>query len=207
MLYGVLKTSSNTGLDSELAYIFATPLSILSNQPVFKSDSISGIRKVASRNVQRWEIEATVVPTNNDAGFAAHSIKNGFDKIIYIRMPQIYRSVNSMTTPGMSLTLQNNIFINDNIISFAGLSGQLALGEMITFNGDPKVYMVVDTGSNGINAEIYPRVRKNIAAGTTISYGGNVVLRARYDDSVSIGIRYEDGILMSPGSYKFIEAL
>ena len=67
IMYGVLKSSVNTGADDELASVFSTPLSINSNQPEFSSDTLSLNRVVSSQGVQRWEIEAEIMPVDNTA--------------------------------------------------------------------------------------------------------------------------------------------
>ena len=69
MLYGILKDSTNTGLDSQLQCIFNAPLSVISNQPAYVQDMMSLKRVVGSQNVQRWEIEANIQPTNDSANF------------------------------------------------------------------------------------------------------------------------------------------
>jgi hypothetical protein len=206
-MYGVLRNSTNTGLDSELAYVFATPLVIRSNQPALISDTMSLKRKVNSQNVQRWEIETDIVPSNdNDASsFLIHSVKNGFTEVFNIRMPQVY-SKNKINQE-LALSLSDTKLIGSNTINISGLSNVDLTGQFITFAGDTKVYLITSKGTNGANIEIMPRLLKSFASQTSITYGDKTILKARYDSDVQLGVTYIDGILASPGTIRFIEAL
>jgi len=100
-----------------------------------------------------------------------------------------------------------------------------AIGEFISFStnavnqstpsGDTKVYVIIDPGTIHIegsyqwaeNIEIYPALLKPVINGTIINYGKNVTMRAKYDTDNHFGIRYQDGILVDNGTYKFVEAL
>ena len=80
-------------LDNSGALItrFVAPMEVRSNQPVFVSDTISLKRQVVSQGVQRWEITTNVEPSNYSADLLIHSVTNGYDQVIDIRMPQVFR--------------------------------------------------------------------------------------------------------------------
>jgi len=102
--YGILKSSTNTGQDSELRITFAAPLKVISNQPAFVSDAVSLKRVAVSQNVQRWEIETNLEVTNSSGASIAHSILMGYTGVFYVRMPQVYRP-DAMRTQGSSFTV------------------------------------------------------------------------------------------------------
>lgn len=204
-MYGVLKSSTNTGLDSELQYIFATPLSIKSNQPAFISDTMSLKRKVNSQKVQRWEISAEIVPTNDSPNFLVHSVVNGYTDIFYIRMPQVY-SPNKLPQ-NLDLRMSATKLAGTNSINLTGAGTIDLTGQFISFSGNSKVYLIVSKGVNGVGVGITPPLLSNIATTTIILSGDNVTMRARYDEDTQLGITYVDGIMSSPGTINFIEAL
>jgi hypothetical protein len=199
---------TNTGLDSEISVGFSTPLSIVSNQPAFISDTLSLRRIVNAQNVQRWEIEANMVPSSGSPSFLTHSVMNGYATTIYIRMPQIYRPANDGTFEGLTITTNGPFSRGAKTINLLGMSGhEIATGEFITFSGDTKVYLVTDGGSGGVGVGIFPGLISAKSSGTSVKYGSKVTLSARYDSSTALGIRYSDGVLSDPGSTKFVEAL
>lgn len=178
MKYGILASSTNTGIDSEIICGFVAPLSIVSNQPAYVQDMMNLKRRASSQNVQRWEIEANIEPTVGSVDFAVHSIDNGYDGVFYIRMPQIY---------GLTLTAAARTVVGINAagVDTIGISGNLNKGEFIQFTGDTKVYLVK---VGGTTITISPPLLKATTAGQSIITGGNVTMSARYDSDVRIGI-------------------
>lgn len=197
MKYGILASSINTGLDSQIICGFVAPLSVISNQPAYVQDMVNLKRRASSQNVQRWEIEANIEPTVGSTDFAVHSVDKGYSEVFYVRMPQIY---------GLTLTTDARTVIDINAVGVdtITLSGSVNKGEFIQFTGDSKVYLVKSGGST-IN--IKPALLKATTAGQAVVTGGNVTMSAYYDSTVKLGLTYIDGILSDPGSLKFIEAL
>jgi hypothetical protein len=205
-MYGVLKSATNTGLDSELQYIFSTPLSIVSNQPAYISDTLSLKRKTNSQKVQRWEISAEIVPTNNSSSFLVHSVAKGFTEVFYLRMPQVYSPTKISQT--LSLTLTNSALSGSTTINISGSSGVDLTGQFINFTGNSKVYLITSNGNGlGNGLAISPPLLTNISATTAIISGDKVTMQARYNEDTQLGITYIDGVLASQGNVSFIEAL
>lgn len=209
-LAGILKSSINTGLDSELSYIFATPTTIISNSPVSASDSLNLRRVVSSHRAQRWEIETKVFPSDNDPNYLVNSVLAGYNKLVYIRMPQVLRREKRKTVPTITLSTQANA--GSEFITFSG--GTLLVGEFIQLGSidpnnpaDParKVYLVTATSGGG--ATISPPLNSTKPAGMEVKYDNKVTFVARYDTNSLLGITYVDGVLQDPGTVKFIEAL
>jgi hypothetical protein len=186
---------------------FVTPMSVISNQPVFVADTLSLKRQVLSQGVQRWEIITNVEPSNTSADFLLHSVTNGFDKVFDIQMPQVYRRAGNTNTVSLLRTNEemlpnsNNIIVNSN--------GVLNKGEFIKFSNHDKVYLVLNTitAGNDITLNIFPNLIKPVPINTIILTGKDVILKARYDTATTIGISYIDGILSDPGTVGFTEAL
>lgn len=218
-MYGILKSITNTGSDAELVAMFSTPLSINSNQPSYSQDTLGLKRRTSVTSAHRWEIEAEIAPTNDSAAMMVHSVKANVGATVYIRMPQVYYgNVNtSKNTPvgtkfssPPTLTTASNYAIGATTISLLGLtSHDVAEGEFIQFVGDPKVYLVVTAavGNRGSGLTILPGLRKAVSTGTTCEYGQRVTMSAKYDKDSMFGIKYSDGVLSSPGTYRFIESL
>lgn len=204
MKYGILKPGLNTGSDDEIQCGFVAPLSVISNQPSYAQDTMNLTRKASSQNVQRWEIEANLEPTNNSANFMLHSIENGHDGIFHVRMPQIANLGAADLTDALThLSAVAKAYI-------VTLSGEYDLipGEYIQFENHSKVYIVTAfTKAGTTTVSVRPRLHKAVPAGTAVRNGGNVTMHARYDSSVRLGITYIDGVLSDPGSVKLIEAL
>jgi hypothetical protein len=186
---------------------FAAPMSVLSNQPAFVSDTLSLKRQVSSQNVQRWEIVTRIEPSNSSADFLLHSVINGYDNVFDIQMPQIYRfSKNGTTTTSIPVTTANSnpgassININTN-------NGTIVKGEFIKFQNHDKVYLVTQDLNGTGQLQIYPKLLKAVPTGVPVLYGNSTILKARYDLNTMLGITYEDGILSDPGTIGLIEAI
>ena len=204
-MYGVLKGTENTGSDDELAFVFSTPLNIISNQPAFASDTLSLRRTVNSQGVQRWEIEAEIAPTNDSAEMLIHTVLNNNSKVFGIRMPQIYR--NKAVSNNLNLVLTTTKAKGSTSIDISGTNNNDLRGQFITFANSGKVYLITDNGVAGAGYKIQPPLLIATASSTPITYGDKVTMKARYDIDTILGQRYVDGILASQGTMKFVEAL
>jgi hypothetical protein len=80
---------------------------------------------------------------------------------------------------------------------------KLPAGLFITFAGDLKVYMVI---SHTTTLNIFPELRLPII-GETVVYFNDVEMTVKYDTDVISGMVYSDGIMMTTGQVKLIEAL
>jgi hypothetical protein len=189
-------------IDGEVKVRFATPMQVISNQPIFGSDSISLKRYTHSYGVQRWEIKTAVEPSNFGYEFFAHSVINGYSEIFDIRMPQVFRGEGNYSSAGWSASGSAGSYS----VSASG-PGTLKRGEFIRFagtGGHNKVYMVTADCSGG-TLNIFPRLRENVSG--AIENGNNVTFKARYDTSTILGMTYQNGILGDPGTVTFLEAI
>lgn len=184
-LYGILSGTDNSGKDNEILTAFSTPLVVYSNQPVFRSTTLSLKIRTSSQGVQRWEIEANLVPTVGDAGLLLHMLKYNKSGIFKIRMPQVYK-------------LRDD---NDS-------TSKPLVGEFFNYNNHPKVYICTGYTSDVPPKPIpFPNLPTTYANATNTVQGASVTMLAYYEDSVQLGIRYVDGVLSDPGSVRFVEAL
>lgn len=204
MLYGALKDTTNTGLDSELSYIFAAPLAVISNQPAFVSDTLSLKRKTNSQDVQRWELEASIVPTNDSSNFLVHSVKYGHTDSFGVRMPQVFGT--RPVTNGLDLRVAATVLAGASLLNINNIDSSLLSGQFISFANHSKVYLIVKDGTGGVGYEIYPPLQQNVTTNTVINYGGKVTMQVRYDLDTRLGITYRDGVLADQGTVRYIEA-
>lgn len=196
--------------NNNLIIKFVAPISVKSNQPVFVSDTLALRRQTVSHNAQRWEIQAQLEPSNSSADFLVHSVVNGYNTTITIRMPQVYRLQKDDETTATSCVTTGVAAVNSSLVPVSILKGTdnaiLKKGEFIQFTGHDKVYLVTEDAVTG-NVKIFPALRAQVNSDTAVLFGENVKLRAKYDTDTMLGITYKDGILSDPGSITFIEAL
>jgi len=196
--------------NGELITRFVTPMSVSSNQPVFVSDTLSLKRQVVSHGVQRWEIKTNLEPSNKSADLLIHSVVNGYQGVFDISMPQVYiKGFKDTRTKLIRTTV--SVASGDNTFQTSGATtaNQLIKGEFITFSNHQKVYLVTNvvTANNISTVTVFPNIIINVPTDNIIDYGSNVILKARYDTDVILGITYVDGILSDMGTVTFIEAL
>ncbi|RLA26258.1 MAG: hypothetical protein DRQ62_00045 [Gammaproteobacteria bacterium] len=221
-MYGILKSTTNTGADNELAAPFMSPLEISSNVPGFSGDTVSLKRRSNTSNTQRWELSVNMLPTNDSAEFFVNNVSNSFSNIISVRMPQLYIQGNfsdgkSNRTPVgatkgaisiITLVLRDSVAAGVSTLNVDGLGPyELFAGDFVNFEGDSKTYLITDAGASGNNFTIFPSLRQDHIAGDEMIFGDKVTMSAYYDNSNTFGIRYLDGILADPGEYTLIEAL
>jgi hypothetical protein len=207
-MYGILRTSTNTGSDAEILIQFVAPLTVISNQPVFASDALSLRRVVSSQSVQRWEIEANLMPSNDSASFLAHSVLKGYSAVFQLRMPQVYRPAALKTPTGGTIQVSGGLAAGATNMNVVGLGGgEVAIGEFFQFTGINKVFLVTDGGTAGVGVGFYPPVPESVSTLTTLIFGDKVTCHVRYDTDNILGITYTDGIVSDPGRARFIEVI
>jgi len=186
---------------------FVTPMSVVSNQPVFVADTLSLKRQVLSQGVQRWEISTNLEPSNNSADFLLHSVTNGYDQVFDVQVPQVFKR-SGETSTATTVRVNSLNAANSSTIS-CNVNGTLLKGEFIKFINHDKVYILLNnvTTSSTAQLQIYPSLRSQVPANTLIATKQNVIMKCRYDTSTALGITYIDGILSDPGTVGFIEAL
>jgi len=207
--YGILKSSTNTGLDTELIAVFSAPLSITSKKPSLLVETLTLKRKTAYTDIQRWELQTGIVPLADASEMFLHNVVNGYSESFYIRMPQIYRIKNLSNT--LSPVVFANTAVAVNTINISGLGGQvLPVGEFIKFAAHSKVYTVKESvllGENVNTITIFPSLVSPITINEVVAYGTKVTMAAKYGDDNQIGVTYQDGILAQFDSISLIEAL
>jgi hypothetical protein len=196
-MYGILE-------DGVVIGVFAAPLTIRSNQPVFSSDLLSLKRQIRKREAQRWEIQTNIEPLSRDANdLFVHIVSKGVTEEVKIRTPQnsgVISKRTSKSTPiatgvagASSVTVINN-------------TGLIPKGTFIKFNNHNKVYMTLSnlTGNGTLN--LYPTLRANVTD-VIFKHRDDVEMTCYYDLDTVVGMAYTDGILMDLGSIKLVEKL
>lgn len=199
MSYGII-------YDSEVIQ-FVAPISVISNQPVFVMDSISLRRSSNSQDVQRWEIKTNLMPSSDSANFLLHSVLNGHSEVFDAYMPQVYRPSKASTAVGVS-TVSEFTGRGSAAVKIGGFTGTIYKGEFVRFANHNKVYLAtanITAGGNYIS--IFPKLLVPVPSNTVMTYGNDVIFRARYDTDTVLGISYKDGILSDPGTVTLIEAI
>lgn len=203
-LYGVLKSATNTGIDSELSSVFATPLSVTSKNANKFSETLSLRRITSASSAQRWEIEAVMAPEQNNASAIVASVLCGSSSLCYIRMPQPPNIV-ATGAPTLSATATKGT----QVVSYTG--GSIPVGSFIQLGvhsahtDNRKVYLVTESSASQLT--VFPPLNSTKASGLSIVINEKVTMYGLLDNNNVSGITYSDGILSSMGTIRVVEAL
>jgi hypothetical protein len=187
------------------------PLTIVSNEPVFSSDTISLKQQRASQGAQRWELSFQIQTRDIEEDYFVAMV-TGINDAKSMVMPQLLAVDNKVTVTrqGVSAAAAANAFsvnINFNESAF------LPKGSFISFANHSKLYMVtanIQTTESNVAVPIYPSLRSAVTSGTAVFNPGSTIkpsLQYYRDLETLQGITYEDGVLVNPGTIKLIEAL
>ena len=182
---------------------FVAPMSVISNNPVFGMDAVSLKRYTSSQNAQRWEIQTNLMPENGTADFMVHSVMNGYQNVFDILMPQAHRLVerNTKTRNINASGTKGNTYVNVDAVG-----GEIPKGTFVKFSNHDKIYMLTESLTSGSGTmRIYPALQRDLSVVVVHHKAQDVIMKARYDNSSSLGITFQDGWLSDPGSVKFIE--
>ncbi len=183
---------------------FAAPLSVLSEQPIFATDTASLTRRVSRRAVQRWRIRANIIPLSTDANdlFVDLVVKDKHSDVDVV-VPQNFGVISRRTANGALVATGS---IGASQVTLSGVNGLIPKGTFIKFNNHSKIY--ITTGNISVNGVvgIFPELRAAVSA-TTVLYRDDVIMKCLYDFDTAIGMSYTDGILMDPGTISFVEKL
>jgi hypothetical protein len=182
---------------------FAAPLTLVSNMPVFASDTLSLKRRIQKRGVQRWELSSGVEPLSDSANdLFVNLVTKGVSETLTITTPQNYGVIRrrthsaGQTAQGTALSTQ---------ITIANSTGFMPKGTMIRFGNHSKIYMTTSDRENNGTVNIFPPLRINVPVGTSVSSHDEVLMSVRYEMDTITGMAYRDGILMDMGVLKFVE--
>ena len=184
---------------------FTAPLSLVSNQPVFQSDTLSLKRFVVKRSAQRWELETGVEPLIIGAGDLMVSlVTKAYDTPVTIVTPQNYGVKKARTN---TLTPTASGAFNANSVSISGANGRIPAGTFVKFSTHSKVYMTTTEFNGDFTSGtigVYPRLRAAVTS-TAMQCNDDVLMTCYYDTDVVQGMQFSDGILMNGGTIKFVE--
>jgi hypothetical protein len=212
MNYGIMNDDGNVIAN------FNTPMTFVSNQPVFTSDTLSLQRRTTKRGAQRWELTSNLRPLNATAEeLFVNMVTKGHHTKFKIKVPQNIgviekdRATHTINNVKETLILSRaNVDGHGEVTISAANSVSLTKGTLVTLSDDLKVYMVMEnTVKNSINpitVKLYPELRKTTETGVKLRYVG-VEMQCYYDTDTVQGMVYQDGILMDNGTVKLIEAL
>ena len=182
---------------------FTAPLSLVSNVPVFTSDTLSLKRRVSKRSAQRWELSAGVEPLVDNANdLFVNLVTKGISEVITITVPQNYGVIRKRTHTSVQTAVGT---LGSSQVTISNSFGFMPKGTMIKFANHSKIYMTTsDLTSNGV-VNIFPVLRLAVPIGTAVSSHDLVLMNCRYDMDTITGMQYRDGILMDIGAAKFVE--
>jgi len=203
MLYGILQEDPSIDDNRKLIAVFATPLSILSEPQGILVESINLKRYGMEQTVQRWVIEAEIVPQDEPPEIFSNRVTNGEVGDIFIQMPQPY-SARSSKIEGSTRILADALKRSTTL----RVQGAFVPNLFICIGSFPsKVYLVTKVDNTAGTINIFPGLRENVAVDTPIFHSEDVIMRANYDLSVIKGMQYDNGILASMGTLRLVEVV
>lgn len=190
------------------------PFTIESNQPVYAEDTASLRQQRLSQDAQRWELSFGVT-MNSDEESTLLSTVVGFAGSRTMVMPQL-NSVLARTTMSGNLTIPADYAAGVSSFSVqTSAAGSTSLilprGTFIKFSNHSKIYLLRDdiTSNGGLYTGVrtFPTLVSPILSGNTLHYSSSATLSYYMDVSNLRGITYQDGVLVSPGTVRLVEAL
>ena len=189
---------------SEVIAELVAPLKVVSNRPVFSSDSLSLGRNVTKRTAQRWEVETRLMPMSYGANeLFAFMLDNEYDSTLTLIVPQ---NVGAKLARTATSAITASGVQGSNTITLAGSDGIVPAGNFIKFAGHSKVYATKSSRDGNGTITIFPELRATIA-GVAMSYKDDVQMLCKFDLDTVIGMAYEEGWLMDLGTVKLIESV
>lgn len=188
------------------------PFSIISNKPVFASDTVSLKHFRLQQSAQRWELNFSTLSKENSANSLLGVLEDMENRNTMI-MPQLPEVNKRMTLTG-GIILQSTVNANSEsiILPTDNASGLLPKGSFIKFSNHDKVYITKNdldfsTASPTLQLEIYPKLVNNVTAGSSLNFGSNCIISYYRDINNTQGITFSDGVLSNQGTVTLIEAL
>jgi hypothetical protein len=193
-MYGIVK-------NNQVIARFTAPLSVLSNEPSFYSDSLSLKRQTVKRGVQRWEIEAGLEPLVQGANDLFLISLTGHSTVVKVRVPQLY-DISKQNLPASFNVVTGSQ--NSNTLNVTGMNSNIPVGTFIKFSNHSKIYTLISTGLN--TCQVYPKLIQSV--NNTFMYLDERVEGDFYlDPTVLKGFSYIDGVLMELGTVTLVEKL
>ena len=189
--------------NGEVIAQFVTPMTMRTNQPILSSDTLSLKRHTVRRKAQRWELETQLEPFSTGAqDLFVNMVTKGYSDLVQIIVPQNYGVIKARTSKSVPTAVGA---VGVTAITVTGNVGLIPKGTFIRFHSHSKIYMLTSDLVGEGQMNIYPTLRT--AVNGTFTHRDDVIMNCLYDTDTVIGMVYEDGILMNPGTVKLIEKL
>ena len=209
-----------------MAYYFKgaqilAPYRIVSNQPIYETDSVSLAKQRASQGVQRWEISFdTLATSDNEVELLLGVIENlaTADTMVMPQLPSVEKGTDAST----NLTLTLGAAAGDTSARVDS-DGFVKKGAFFKFSNHTKLYMLTSEieVSESVNQAtgvitrtdleqsftFYPPLKTAVTTAHTMDTGADAQLSYYRDIDNQAGITFQDGILSSTGSVSLIEAI
>jgi len=209
-----------------MAYYFKgaqilAPYTIVSNQPIYETDSVSLAKQRASQGVQRWEISFDTLATgDNEADLLLGVIENlaTADTMVMPQLPSVEKGTDAST----NLTLTLGAAAGDTSARVTS-DGFVKKGAFFKFSNHTKLYMLtseievsesVDLSTGVVTRTdleqsftFFPALKTAVTTAHTMDTGADAQLSYYRDIDNQVGITFKDGILSSTGSVSLTEAI
>lgn len=182
----------------------SAPVTFISNEPMFSSDTISLKTERGSQNAQRWELSFQLVSVDDSAeslvGSVFRDAIGSTDTMIMPQLPEVdaARTASGVTTSGAAAGATT--------LSISG-SGFLPAGSFIKFANHSKVYLIESAINGSGSTRIHPGLVQVVGGGTGVQVGAACTITYSRNVNDIKGIVFEDGILSNSGQVNLIEEI
>lgn len=194
--------------------IISAPFSIVSNEPMDVSDSLSLKQNRHSQGAQRWELSFSIMTNGSEGDHLANLLVNqALPKTMV--MPQLLGVERKSSAPAPIDILCSTTFaagVSTVGVNEAGYIFKLAKGAFIKFSNHSKIYMLTAAYDSTVDSSIsfYPNLRTGVANTTHINTHLSVTkpVLSFYRSKENLpSIDYTDGVLVSLSNIRLLEAL
>ena len=190
------------------------PFSIVSNEPMYDTDTISLKKQRVSQGAQRWEMSFNVVNTEDTQVDSFLANIENLDSTSSMTMPQFTKVLSRKTTTSTSLDVATSAAIGDTAVSITKTLklGIVPKGHFIKFSNHDKIYVLTSdldlTGDGTATANIYPALTTALTSANNLNCGDSNVTFVYYRSIDDLkGLTFGDGVLSDAGTINLIEAV
>lgn len=181
------------------------PLTIVSEQPMFETTSVSLKTQRADQGAQRWVVSFTTLETEDTLADSFIGLVTGLDSVQTLTMPQIVATEVGGATPTTAAITKGAS--NFTITNGASVTGNFKKGEFIQFASHDKVYVVTQEANANQVIRVFPNIVKDVPLNTSLNVNSNVQFAHLRTLDTTSGITFNDGVLSSPGTITLVEAV
>ena len=177
---------------------YTTPLSITSEERVFKSETLNLKVQTNASQASRWRIQVGLEPTrtgSNVGALQAHKAVNGVHSSFPMKMPQHYEVQSTSTEVLVTDSVGANHEAGVDTVKVV-TNGTISInaGSFISFGSFPKVYVVTEGTTTSGDIKIFPPLVDTVENLTSVNLSPDILVRYSNEDNTTMNV--VDGIIV-----------